>query len=486
MSASAAALSVPVVALPSPLASKPLSRKRSRSSESLDSDSPLLRAIRNTLRASRATQDSSVQSLLYAPHGDSGPESGEELLAWDTHTVSLSQGGILRKKWSFSDPVQWACIGAFIQPSQLSSSTPSTPAYYREDPSEKLPELEPDAKPAFGPYSQARAEKKREEDPEMRHRAVFIFLRGMAKIYLMNGLEHTLNLPFIVRRAWPAEPCGLFIQRVVEAWELEENKHSGAEPLTTIFTLTSPFAEPSVIGITDGITGGYDMQPLQMKADYATGQSSLPPDERILWVTSEPRSLAPTLIVTLNVDLNRLTIWRYVYAPPPPSSKAARAQGAHPSHHPKRTSMSGNTSAHLRHVNAATDELRLSPDKADARRPGAPSGLAPTLTTTTTMADLMGGGLVGGAISESQWNLPIKFPVDASGRFDLSSNLNKMALGEPVNLDDVPDPAEEVRLKPLYWAEKLHEEIIPESAFVHIPIPRCQSMLIYLSQDGRL
>lgn len=475
MSASTTPLSVPFFALPSPLTSKPLSRKRSRSSESLDSDSPLLKAIRNTLRASRGTDHSSVQSSLYTPHGASGPESGEELLAWDTHTVSLSQGGVLKKKWSFTDPVQWACIGAFIQPSQATSSTPSTPAYYREDPSEKLPDIEPDTKPTFGPYSQSRMEKKREEDPEVRTRGVFIFLRGMAKIYLMNGLEHTLNLPFIVRRAWPVQPCGLFIQRVVESWELEENKQSGAEPLTTIFTLTTPFAEPSVIGITEGVCGGFDTQPLLMRSDFAAGHGTLPPDERILWVSTEPRNLMPGLIVTLNVDLNRLTIWRYVYVSPSIRTKFPHpTQGAHPSHHPKRTSMSGNTSAHLRHANAATDDLRVSPDKAGAKRGGVPSGLAPTLTTTTTMADLMGGGLVGGglvggAISQSQWNLPIKLPVDASGKFDLSSDLNKMALQEPVNLEDVPDPAEEDRLKPLYWAEKLREEIIPASAFVRAP-----------------
>ncbi|KAH9859030.1 hypothetical protein C2E23DRAFT_717409 [Lenzites betulinus] len=305
-------------------------------------------------------------------------------------------------------------------------------------------------------------ERKHEEDPDIRTRGIFVFLRGMAKIYLLNGLEHTLNLPFIVRKAWPVEPCGLFIQRVVEGWELEENKQSGAEPLTTIFTLTSPFAEPSVIGITDGIRGGFEAHPLQMKPDYAAEQASLPPDERILWVTPQARDMVSSLVVTLNVDLNRLSIWRYVYAPPSSSLKTPRAPTAHSGLHAKRSSMSGNTSAHLRHANAALDDLRLSPDKTEARRPGGPSGPAPTLTTTTTMADLMSGGPVGGAISQSQWNLPIPFTLDPSGKSHLGTD--KVAPSEAVNLEDVPDPAEEVRLKPLYWAEKLHEEIIPESA----------------------
>ncbi|KAI0644745.1 hypothetical protein C8Q79DRAFT_913177 [Trametes meyenii] len=309
-------------------------------------------------------------------------------------------------------------------------------------------------------------DKKREEDPDVRVRGVFIFLRGMAKIYLMNGIEYTLNLPFIVRRAWPVEPAGLFIQRVVESWELEENKQSGAEPLTTIFTLTSPFAEPSVIGVTDGVKGGFDKQPLQLKPDYAAEPVSLPPDERILWVTTTTvKDLATSLIVTLNMEHNRLTIWRYVYAPPPSSSKASRANGPHPtSHHAKRSSMSGNTSAHLRHTNAASDDLRLSPEKADPKRPGGVSGLAPTLTTTMTMEDLMSGTMVGGAISQSQWNLPIKVALDPSGKPDLGGSLNKLAQGSLVSLDDVPDPAEEVRLRPFFWAEKLHEEIIPDSA----------------------
>ncbi|CDO76020.1 hypothetical protein BN946_scf184665.g12 [Trametes cinnabarina] len=464
MSVPSAPLPIPVVARPHSFASRSFSRKPSSQSPSAESETPLLRAVRTTLRASRSTQDDSVQSILYAPHGDSGPEVGEELLAWDTYTVTLTQGDVLRKKWSFDEPVQWACIGVLIQPSQLFSSTPSTPAYYREDPTEKLPDVEQDSTPTFGPYSRTRMEKKREASPEVRVRGVFIFLRGLAKIYLSNGLEHTLNLPFIVRKAWPVEPCGLFIQRVVESWELEENKQSGAEPLTTIFTLTSPFAEPSLIGVTDGIKGGVESYPLQMKAGYADEANSLPPDERILWVSPEPRDKATNLLVTLNVEHSRLSIWRYVYAPPPSPAKTSRPHGAHPSsHHNKRTSMSGNTSAHLRHANAASEDPRMSPD---TRRSGGLSGLAPTLTTTTTMADLMGGNMPGGAISESQWNLPIKFMLDASGKFDLSSTLNKMALSEPVNLDDVPDPAEEVRLKPLFWAEKLHEEIIPHIAFV--------------------
>ncbi|KAI0769381.1 hypothetical protein BD413DRAFT_557879 [Trametes elegans] len=457
----ASPLAVPVFARPPALASRPLSKNSQEPPSPPPQDSPLLRSIRQTLRAARSAQDDSVRSLVYQPFGEVGPDPGEELLAWDTYNVTLSQGGVLRKKWSFQDPVQWACIGMLLQPSQLFSSTPPTPAYYREDPSEKLPEEDADARRPFSPYYYARMEKKRDEDPDVCIRSVFVFLRGMVKIYFLNGLEHTLNLPFIVRRAWPVEPAGLFVQRVVEAWELEENKQSGAEPLTTVFTLTSPFSEPSVIGLTEDIKSDLTPEELIMKPDYAVRPVSLPPEERILWVSPGGRQYTTTLMVTLSVDLNRITIWRYVHAPPPSTKEPFRRRGA--TNHTKRTSMSGNTSAHLRNTNAASDDLRLSPDKAESKRTGgAPSGLAPTLTTTTTMEQLMSGGFAAGAISQSQWTLPINPVLDPSAKGDSSSG--KAAQSDSVDLDDIPDPSEEARLKPLFWAEKIYEEVIPESA----------------------
>ncbi|TBU29489.1 hypothetical protein BD311DRAFT_777411 [Dichomitus squalens] len=321
-------------------------------------------------------------------------------------------------------------------------------------------DIDPSERPIFGAFARARMEKKREEDREERTRGVFVFVRGQTKIYMDNGSEHTLNLPFLVRRAWPVEPHGLFIQRVVDTWELEEIKQSGQAGITTIFTLTSPFSEPAAIGLTDGIKGDYAGVPLELKPDYYSDPVSLPPDERIIWVSQHAWKLTDKLIVTLNAELNRVTIWRYVYAPPPPSSRKSNARPTTHAQHAKRSSMSGNTSAHLRQSNATTDDLHLSPGRPDTKRTSAVPGLAPTLTTTTTMEELM-GEVVGGDLSKkSHWNPPFPLKTDPSGKLDL----NIWRASEPVNLDDVPDPAEEKRMQSQFWAEKLHEETLPEAA----------------------
>ena len=434
-----------------------------------DSDSPLLRSIRKSLRATRGNQ-APIQSIYYSPSADGA--TGDEVLSWDSSTVTLTQGGVLLKKWSFADPVQWACIGWLFQSSLVHTSTPSTPAYYREDPSEKVPlDIDPNERPTFGAFARARMENKREEDREERTKGVFVFVRGQAKIYMDNGSEHTLNLPFIVQRAWPVEPHGLFIQRVVEGWELDEIRQSGQAGITTIFTLTSPFSEPATIGLTDGIKGDYGAFPLELKPDYCSEPVSIPPEERIIWVSQHAWKLTDKLLVTLNAELNRVTVWRYVYAPPPPSSSKSTARPTTHAHHAKRSSMSGNTSAHLRQSNATTDDLHLSPGRPDTKRSSIVPGLAPTLTTTTTLEDLMGGA-VGGALPQSQWNRPFPLKTDPSGKLDL----NPLGTAEPVNLDDVPDPAEEKRMQSQFWVEKLHEETLPEAASVD-PFPRMIEVL---------
>ena len=117
--------------------------------------------------------------------------------------------------------------------------------------------------------------------------------------------------------------------------------------------------------------------------------------------------------------------------------------------------MSGNTSAHLRQANASLDELQLSPGRRDMKPAHNTPGIAPALTTTTTMAEMMGGAL-GGSVAQTQWNLPFRFVVDASGKLVL-----EQVVEQPVDLDNVPDPAEEMRMRSQFWVEKVYEETIP-------------------------
>ena len=121
--------------------------------------------------------------------------------------------------------------------------------------------------------------------------------------------------------------------------------------------------------------------------------------------------------------------------------------------------MSGNTSAQLRQANAASEDLHLSPGRHDPKRSANVPGLAPALNTTTTMADLM-GAVGGAAVSQSHWSLPFRFVKDSTGKF----NLEDAGAHQHVNLDDVPDPAEEARMRSQFWVEKLYDMTVPEVA----------------------
>ena len=72
----------------------------------------------------------------------------------------------------------------------------------------------------------------------------------------------------------------------------------------------------------------------------------------------------------------------------------------------------------------------------------------------------MNGAVPGAGVARSYWNLPFRFKLDPSGKFSLSETDPT----EPVNLDEIPDPAEETRMRSQFWVEKLYEETIPEAA----------------------
>ena len=75
----------------------------------------------------------------------------------------------------------------------------------------------------------------------------------------------------------------------------------------------------------------------------------------------------------------------------------------------------------------------------------------------------MNGAVPGTGVSRTYWNLPFRFKLDPSGKFSLSET---DPATEPVDLDDIPDPAEEMRMRSQFWVENLYEETIPEAAYV--------------------
>ncbi|EMD33332.1 hypothetical protein CERSUDRAFT_142277 [Gelatoporia subvermispora B] len=260
-----------------------------------DTESALLKAIRATLRGSRGTSE--VHSTLY-PACDSDC-AGEDELSWNSTTVIFSSGGIIRRRWSFADegqPVQYACIALFEQ------QPPSAQIDRETDGSSS--DTGSTQRPTFGPFHRGRHGDMQDHQPPKTERAVYIFLRSVARVYLMNGNSYIFHLPFIVRRAWPLHPHGVLVQRVLEPVEVEEARLSGEPPLPTIFSIVNPFSEPAAIGIAEKI-------PPSLTDEIA----SVPAEENVVWV-AQRGSDPDELVVTVDTEKSQLTIWRYVFTKP--------------------------------------------------------------------------------------------------------------------------------------------------------------------------
>jgi len=232
------------------------------------SESDLLRAIRTALRGSDTDPPPTIQSTYPSCDGES---CQEDQLAWNAHTVVLSRGGVMKKKWNFEQEeqcIQWACIGWLEQQN---------------------------TEPILGTTS--------------RVPGVFVFLRSFGKIYLKDGLEYTFALPFIVRKAWPLSPHGVMIQRVLEPSEIEEAEISGDAVLPTIFSVTSPFSEAATVGLTSPSLKSED-------ETAARPLKSVSPTEMVVWVSHRGSASNDDVLVTVDVEQRQLSVWRYIYTNP--------------------------------------------------------------------------------------------------------------------------------------------------------------------------
>lgn len=220
------------------------------------------------------------------------------------------------KKWNFQEEgesIQWACLGELEQ-SVMDNGTRSTShstAYYAsyETPS-TAPSSSSRDRPTFGPFSRDSVNStSKPSHPEVVP-AVFVFLRSVGKIYLQNGLEFTFSLPFIVRKAWPISPHGVMMQRVLEPSELLEAEMMGDSVLPTIFSITSPFAEPAAVGLTTGIIGS---DPPTLKDEDENSSSPLKsviPTEMVVWTSHRHPVSSDDVLVTVDVEKKSLSIWR--------------------------------------------------------------------------------------------------------------------------------------------------------------------------------
>ncbi|KAI0087606.1 hypothetical protein BDY19DRAFT_1058080 [Irpex rosettiformis] len=413
--------------------------------------SKLLKAIRSALQSSRGSPDTVNTAITPSCH--TGAE--EEELTWDANTVTLSAGGILLKRWDLrteGQPVQCACIGWFEQSSTVFASSAARSGSYADE-EEVLDGILPDPneRPTFGPFSRQTRDSKPQNDPGSRSRAVFIFLRSIGKVYVLNGLEYTFHLPFIVRNAWALSPHGIMLQRFLDSNELEEAKSSGDEPLPTLFTMINPFSEAAMVGLGYAIKGGLPVALEDVEPEKTS--SSIPAQEEVLWVSSRSSEPTDQLFVTLDKTAQTVTLWRYIFV----HSKSASSSIIHgstsrlPAKH--RRSMSSPLSPRRTSLHHTNISFELPAEPPLASLPGKP----PSLTAAVPMASI-----VPGAVPDVSWashpaNVKSSRPsLGSVARADLPFNIDKAGFSSTKETSSFIDPIENARMRPAYCVDKLY------------------------------
>jgi anaphase-promoting complex subunit 1 len=321
-------------------------------SDSLEYESPLLRAIKNVLRGT----DSDSQNSIHTARFFTGDEAKDYELSWNAQHAVLTYSGVIMKRWCFDhegESIQCACLGEIEQVVLPNSKSGHSAANYAMFENTTSSVNTDPGRPSFGPFHRANVERSRKD--ESYHEivpCVFIFLRSIGKMYLMNGIDYTFSLPFIVRKAWPVSPHGVMMQRVLEPSEVVESETNGEEVLPTIFTLTSPFSEAAAVGHTAGILRALPNLPAALKDEEEHSTKplrSIPPTEMIVWVSHCSVMADAQIVVTVNTKKNLLSIWHYKYIKP-----KDLAFGLNPGEHTKK--------ARKQRVNNASRFLELESD----------------------------------------------------------------------------------------------------------------------------
>ncbi|KAA1474069.1 hypothetical protein DENSPDRAFT_803509 [Dentipellis sp. KUC8613] len=429
-------------------------------------DSDLLLSIRRALRGQNLGQQ--PPTFAYSVPEDRSRDAEVEWLTWDQDTVYISSGGVIRKQWTFrkeGQTIQWACI-AWLEQAGFEATSRSS-AHYTSD-YHSGPQRPMDHESTFGPFSKADRDRQLHSEPESRVRALFVFLRSIGKVYLENGLEYTFSLPFLVDKAWPLHPHGVLLLRKVEMTEMHEANLLGDELLPTLFTVTNPLAEATVVGVADKITGGFQSTPPSFIGDNQEHLQPVPPKERVVWVSTRSPGQDYDILVTVDDEMGQASIWHYVYIKP---KEAPLTVGNNRSRR-KRQSMPVNGSGPKRHSVAGNDSLAWNATPALDEHPlgkppssdsnGLPPlsalpGMPPSLSTTTTMASLAGANP-----TQAQQSQPPKPRRTSLGRHDLSSTLDRMALGGRVEADSSLGPTDPTKMRASYWMSRLYTFEMPK------------------------
>ncbi|KAF5353340.1 hypothetical protein D9756_008086 [Leucocoprinus leucothites] len=431
-------------------------------------ESTLLQAIRSALRGSDTENLSTIQTTF---HHDTQPDGRE--LTWNANVVVLGYGGIMRRRWSFEqerETIQWACLGMLEQVDAASHDNTAPPITL------SMPDKPSSERPTFGPFKRAQAAaasqsaSKRTLVP-----AIFIFLRSVGRIILQNGIEYSLSLPFIVRKAWPLSPHGVMIQRVLEPSEFVEAEMTGEAVLPTIFSMTSPLAEAAAVGFTTGIIGlGGDSGKLKDEDENSTKPlRSIPSSEMVVTATRQGKDCKVQFAITVDVEQCKLSVWRYTYLKPKDlPTPLTQNQPRDPK---RRQSMAGPGSRRTSAIydGAGRFHYPLSPSRRspevsptadifDVPLPEMPPlsalpRMAPSLSTTTTLQSLVAGG----TSQRSSAAATAKAQRVSLSKNDFSTIMDRMAFGGRGDAD-LEIPIEHGRMKAAYWMERLCSQEIPE------------------------
>ena len=455
------------------------------SSQPISKDTPLLQAIKTALRGSDTENVFSIQTATFF----TGNDANECEVTWNAHTVVMSYGGVMVKKWNFEEEgesIQWACLGELEQIDYPNTPVSHGAANYTTSVNNLPSPSVSNGRSTFGPFARIQINTKPDPGVHEKVLAIFVFLRSIGKIYLLNGMDYTFSLPFIVRKAWPISPHGVMIQRVLEPTEIIEADFSGDAVLPTIFSVTSPFSEAAAVGLTAGILGPIPDVPAALIDEDENSTrplKSIPPTEMIIWASHCSIISDAHILVTVDVEKQRLSVWRYVYIKPKDTpAPLYRSQSTSSTNNTqKRQPMQGvgsrRTSAlfdgrdrlHPMSPNARTQEAPLVPDLFELLEvPSLSSlpGMAPALSSTTTMASLVSGG----TSSQSRTG-PVKGRRNSLSRNDLSMTLDRMALGGRFESDITLTPIENGRMRAAYWMESLTTHSIGKEEYVLFFIP---------------
>jgi anaphase-promoting complex subunit 1 len=264
------------------------------------------------------------------------------------------------------------------------------------------------------------------------------------------------------------------IQRVLEPSELIEAELTGEAVLPTIFSLTSPFAEPFAVGLTEGIIGGHKPLPVSLKdeAENCTKPlRSIPPSEMIVAVLREGLDCSLNMVITVDLSKRQLSIWRYAYLKPKdiptplrrstvPNMAEAKKRHSMPAPGSRRTSAVYDSSGRFRPPLSPGMRSREGSPAPDIFEPlpnmpplSALPSMAPAISTTTTLQSLVSAGT-------SQRSAGTNTRRHSVPRNELSMTVDRMGFSrtEP----DIELPAESGRMKAAYWMERVYTEVISE------------------------